>query len=65
MGAYLLNKEQTVQRTMAVQHVAGQSRAVYYNHPKGNRNVLFWLLHLVASLHLRTQREKKNCLWFW
>lgn len=40
MGAYLLNKEQTVHRAMAVQHGAGQNRAVYYNHPKSNRDVL-------------------------
>lgn len=40
MGAYLLSKEQTVHRTMAVQHGAGQNRIVYYNHPNSNRDVL-------------------------
>lgn len=57
MGAYLLNKEQTVHRTMAVQCVAGQNRAIYYNHPKGNRDVLFWVLYLIASLHLRKGKK--------
>lgn len=63
MGAYLSNTEQTGHRTRAVQGVAGQNRAVYFNHPKGKRGVLFWVLHLLASLHLRTWREK-SCLWF-
>lgn len=41
MGAYLLNKEQADHRTMAVQHVAGQNRTAYFNHPKGKRGALF------------------------
>lgn len=58
MSVSSLNKEQTVHRTMLVQHIAGQNIRIYYSCIKDNRCLFFWVLHLVASLQIRTWREK-------